>query len=97
MKVVKVTRRIPAETYGYFEVELEGIESLQAVHEMAEMAAKHESDTRSKCEHFFTKKVSGTKKDGGKWVKEVCTDSRCGAQRWENSGKWGPWDYPVRK
>jgi hypothetical protein len=97
LKVVKVTRRIPAETYGYYEVELEGFTSLGQIISMADEDRKKEAKVRFDCGHLYTKTDSGKSKTGVKWERETCIDPLCGAVRWVNpDGTKSGWSFPVR-
>lgn len=102
---MRILKRIPSTIYGFYEVEgdLNDIKSgdfAKAV-EHCENSAKEdrrgEAKDRKDCGHFYTAKETGTKKDGSRWVKEVCLSSNCGAIRWQNpDGSFSPWSYPIR-
>jgi len=98
LKITKIIRRIPAETYGYYEVEIEPEgQTLGQIISMADEDRKKEAKTRFECMHAYTKESTGKSKTGKRWHRKVCIDPLCGAVCWKNpDGKWSTWGWPVR-
>jgi hypothetical protein len=93
--VKNIKAHIPSEQYGFVECEIEGINTLSQVLELAKNLKCDAAKAKYGCEHMFAKPQEGvSKKTGRPYAMLKCPE--CPAICFKNGdGTYGSWQYPA--